>query len=109
MIEADVLDAAKCNQTIEKVFKLLGQEDYLLPGPTKSSHGTALVWSEKTTGPKMPSRGPDKRIMAMPAYIGGDFHIAGVKWYGSNTANPWLIHTCSTASNPAKTPIGSSM
>jgi ornithine cyclodeaminase len=88
MIEAGVLDATKCNQTIEEVFKLLGQDDYLLPGLNKSSHGTALFWPEKPTGPKMPSRGPDKRIMAMPAYIGGDFHMAGVKWYGSNTVNP---------------------
>ena len=87
-IEAGVLDAEKCNKTIEEAFRLLGEDDYLLPGSTKSSHGTALFWPEKPTGPRMPSRGPDKRIMAMPAYIGGDFHMAGVKWYGSNTDNP---------------------
>jgi ornithine cyclodeaminase len=88
MIKAGVLDAEKCNETIEEVFRLLGKDDYLLPGPTKSSHGAGLFWPEKPTGPKMPIKGPDKRIMAMPAYIGGDFNMAGVKWYGSNTANP---------------------
>ena len=25
--------------------------------------------------------------MAMPAYLGGKFDMAGVKWYGSNVGN----------------------
>ena len=35
----------------------------------------------------MPLAGPDRRFMAMPAYLGGRFNITGVKWYGSNRAN----------------------
>ena len=35
----------------------------------------------------MPADGPDRRFMAMPAYPGGRFRSAGVKWYGSNTEN----------------------
>jgi ornithine cyclodeaminase len=31
--------------------------------------------------------GPDIRFMAMPAYLGGRFHIAGQKYYGSNSHN----------------------
>lgn len=26
-------------------------------------------------------------VMAMPAYLGGKFDMAGMKWYGSNAAN----------------------
>ena len=31
--------------------------------------------------------GDDRRFMAMPAYIGGSFDLAGMKWYGSNSNN----------------------
>ena len=36
----------------------------------------------------MPLDGPDRRFMAMPAYVGGRFNVAGTKWYGSNIINP---------------------
>jgi ornithine cyclodeaminase len=29
----------------------------------------------------------DRRFIAMPAYLGGRFHVAGEKWYGSNGRN----------------------
>jgi ornithine cyclodeaminase len=35
----------------------------------------------------MPVAGPDRRFVAMPAYLGGRFNICGQKWYGSNAAN----------------------
>lgn len=35
----------------------------------------------------MPLAGPDRRFVAMPAYLGGRFDVCGVKWYGSNAAN----------------------
>jgi ornithine cyclodeaminase len=35
----------------------------------------------------MPKPTADRRLMAMPAYLGGDFQTCGVKWYGSNIAN----------------------
>lgn len=35
----------------------------------------------------MPIEGPDRRFMAMVAYVGGRFNVAGEKWYGSNIAN----------------------
>ncbi|MBP3263450.1 tyramine oxidase subunit B, partial [Pseudobutyrivibrio sp.] len=38
--------------------------------------------------PNMPiDEGDDRRFMAMPAYIGGPFDMAGMKWYGSNSNN----------------------
>ncbi len=38
----------------------------------------------------MPIDGPDRRFMAMPAYLGGDYQVAGCKWYGSNVENKQL-------------------
>ena len=35
----------------------------------------------------MPKNGPDRRFCAMPAYLGGDYRVAGCKWYGSNLDN----------------------
>ncbi len=35
----------------------------------------------------MPGDGPDRSFMAMPAYLGGKFDMAGMKWYGSNVEN----------------------
>ncbi len=35
----------------------------------------------------MPTDAADRRFMAMPAYLGGRFDTAGVKWYGSNIEN----------------------
>src|SRR5699024_6844557 len=31
--------------------------------------------------------GPDRRFMAMPAYLGGEYGVRGCKWYGSNIEN----------------------
>ena len=38
----------------------------------------------------MPLDAPDRRFLAMPGYLGGRFHIAGMKWYGSNINNPQI-------------------
>src|SRR5699024_6914067 len=37
--------------------------------------------------PGMPKDGPDRRFMAMPAYLGGEYKVSGCKWYGSNIKN----------------------
>lgn len=87
MIEAGVLDAAKCVDVCEEVFALLGQGDYLMGGPNHNSHGMGIVFPKETKFPNMPVAGPDRRFVAMPGYLGGRFDVCGVKWYGSNQAN----------------------
>lgn len=88
MIKAGVLEMPRCVEVMEEAFRLHQAGDTLL-GPV-NKHGTLLFWPETPTGPRMPSAGPDKRVCAMPCYVGGEFHAAGVKWYGSNGANPRL-------------------
>jgi ornithine cyclodeaminase len=46
-----------------------------------------ITFPEESPFPTMPKPTADRRLMAMPAYLGGDFQTCGVKWYGSNIAN----------------------
>ncbi|RGY94974.1 tyramine oxidase subunit B [Clostridium sp. AM58-1XD] len=87
-IKAGVLDAKKCVDNAEEVFKLLSAGDYLMGGANHNSHGLGIVFPKETPFPNMPVAGPDRRFVAMPAYLGGRFDVCGQKWYGSNAANP---------------------
>ena len=88
MIDAGVLDAARCVDVCEEVFSLLATGDYLMGGPNHNSHGMGVVFPKETQFPNMPVAGPDRRFVAMPGYLGGRFDVCGLKWYGSNQANP---------------------
>ncbi len=87
MIEAGVLDMSRCVDVMDEVFSLLSKGDYLMGGPNHNSHGMGIVFPKETPFPNMPVAGPDRRFVAMPAYLGGRFDVCGVKWYGSNAAN----------------------
>ena len=85
-IDAGVLDAPKCINNAEEVLVLLAQGDFLMGGPTHNSHGMYIVFPDSSPFPNMPTSGPDRRFVAMPAYLGGRFDLCGQKWYGSNQA-----------------------
>lgn len=87
MIKAGVTDMAACVDTMEEMFILLHQGDYRMAGPNSDSHGAMITFPEESPFPRMPKPTADRRLMAMPAYLGGSFHTSGVKWYGSNIAN----------------------
>ena len=63
MIAAGVKDMKSCVEAMEEMFKLMKVGDYRMGGANGNSH------------------------MAMPAYLGGKFDMAGMKCYGSNAAN----------------------
>lgn len=87
MIRAGVTDMPACVDTMEEMFQLLHQGDYRMAGPDSDSHGAMITFPEESPFPTMPKPTADRRLMAMPAYLGGDFQTCGVKWYGSNIAN----------------------
>lgn len=87
MIKAGVTDMAACVDTMEEMFALLHHGDYRMAGPNSDSHGAMITFPETSPIPTMPKPTADRRLMAMPAYLGGDFGTCGVKWYGSNIAN----------------------
>lgn len=87
MIRAGVTDMAACVETMEEVFHLLHTGDYRMAGPNNDSHGAMIMFPDASPFPTMPKPTADRRMMAMPAYLGGSFCTSGVKWYGSNIAN----------------------
>ncbi|MBP1124764.1 MULTISPECIES: tyramine oxidase subunit B [Pseudomonas] len=87
MIRAGVTDMLACVNTMEEMFGLLYSGDYRMAGPNSDSHGAMVIFPKDSPFPNMPKPTADRRMMAMPAYLGGNFCTAGVKWYGSNIAN----------------------
>ena len=91
MLKAGVLDARRCIETMRETMALFGRHDYLLGGPKGDEHGLQMNFPQKSDIEDFPVEdGPDRRFMAMPAYLGGRFHIAGQKYYGSNSNNTKL-------------------
>lgn len=88
MIKAGVKDMPACIDAMEEVIKCLNVGDYVMGGENHNSHGSQVSFPKKSPFPNMPlDEGDDRRFMAMPAYIGGSFDLAGMKWYGSNSNN----------------------
>ena len=87
MLAAGVGDGAKCTDCMEELLKLLDKGNYRMGGENGNSHGCMISFPENPEFPEMPKNGPDRRFMAMPAYVGGKFDLAGMKWYGSNVDN----------------------
>lgn len=87
MIKAGVTDMPACVDTMEEMFGLLYHGDYRMAGANNDSHGAMVMFPENSPFPDMPKPTADRRFMAMPAYLGGRFRTAGMKWYGSNIEN----------------------
>ncbi|WP_417526571.1 tyramine oxidase subunit B [Marinomonas shanghaiensis] len=87
MIKAGVMNMPQCVDTMDEMFTLLYTGDYRMAGPNSDSHGAMITFPDESPFPTMPKPTADRRLMAMPAYLGGSFQTSGVKWYGSNIAN----------------------
>lgn len=90
-IEAGLTDMEGCVEKMEYVFELYNQGRVIMGGGTTSGqtiHGHMTTFPDEPEYPEVPESGPDRRFGAMPAYVGGDVHKMGVKWYGSNVNNP---------------------
>lgn len=87
MIRAGVTDMAGCVDTMSDMLVLFAKGDYRMAGAENNSHGAMVFFPDESEHPGMPVNGPDRRFMAMPAYLGGDYQVAGCKWYGSNVEN----------------------
>jgi len=87
MVKAGVTDVAACTECMEEALKILDNGDYRMGGDNGNSHGSMISFPDNPLFSNMPKNGPDRRFMCMPAYLGGAFDMAGVKWYGSNVEN----------------------
>ncbi len=87
MIKAGVKDMAHCVDVMEDMLLTLNRGDYVMGGMNHNSHGTQLMFPDHPKFQGMPENADDRRFMAMPAYLGGNYQMAGMKWYGSNVEN----------------------
>jgi len=87
VIAAGMKDMERCMEVMEEVLVLVAKGDYRMAGSSANSHGAQIGFPSSSPFPGMPLDAADRRFMAMPAYLGGRFDVAGVKWYGSNIDN----------------------
>ena len=87
MIKAGVKDMASCVEVMEDLLITLYKGDYVMGGANHNSHGCMIVFPDDPQFEGMPKNADDRRFMAMPAYLGGRYQMAGMKWYGSNVDN----------------------
>ena len=87
MIKAGVKDMASCVEVMEDLLITLYKGDYVMGGANHNSHGCMIMFPDDPQFEGMPKNADDRRFMAMPAYLGGKYQMAGMKWYGSNVDN----------------------
>lgn len=87
MIKAGVTDMPRCISAMEDMFTLLYKGDYRMGGDDANEHGIRVSFPKASEIEGMPLHAPDYRFMAMPAYLGGRFHMFGIKDYGSHHTN----------------------
>lgn len=77
VVAAGGLDMPETIEIVEHALRLHGQGDAVLP------RKVSIFW-----GDDLGSEEREGRIMAMPAYVGGDLDVAGLKWIPSVPDNP---------------------
>lgn len=87
MIKAGVKDMDQCVEAMEDLLVTLNKGDYVMAGVNHNSHGAQVIFPDDPQFEGMPKNADDRRFMAMPAYLGGKYQMAGMKWYGSNCEN----------------------
>ncbi len=87
MIKAGVKNMDQCVGAMEDLLVTLNKGDYVMAGVNHNSHGAQVIFPDDPQFEGMPKNADDRRFMAMPAYLGGKYQMAGMKWYGSNCEN----------------------
>ena len=87
MIKAGVKNMDQCMEAMEDLLVTLNKGDYVMAGVNHNSHGAQVIFPDDPQFEGMPKNADDRRFMAMPAYLGGKYQMAGMKWYGSNCEN----------------------
>ena len=87
MIKAGVTNMDQCVEAMEDLLVTLNKGDYVMAGVNHNSHGAQVIFPDDPQFEGMPKNADDRRFMAMPAYLGGKYQMAGMKWYGSNCEN----------------------
>lgn len=79
LIDNNLLTMTQVMGSIEKMFELMYQQDYVMGGMNQNSHGL-MMYVEK---------GIQKNIyIAMPGHLGGLYNTTGIKFHGPNRYLP---------------------
>jgi len=97
-IEAGATDMERCVEAMIDVFDLYDQDRVAIG---QYLHGQMITFPAGLADVEASSLRPGSRFGAMPAYVGGDVSMAGIKWYGSVTA--WPDETAAPRSPPLLT------
>lgn len=76
-MENGLLDILDCVKSIEDMFALYNRGDFMMGGKNIHSHGLSIHFPRE-------DKTAENLYIAMPAYLGGRFRCAGVKWHGPN-------------------------
>lgn len=87
LIKAGVMDMQKCMDSMQYMFQLLKNGDYRMGGKDNNSHGLRVMFPKESDIENMPIAAPGRWFTTMPAYLGGKYHIFGIKSYGANQDN----------------------
>lgn len=90
MVKAGVKDMPRCIDAMEEMFRLLSIGDYRMSGENANSHGARVKFPVESDIEGFPLHSPDRWFTAMPAYLGGKYHMFGIKSYGANHKNAEL-------------------
>jgi ornithine cyclodeaminase/alanine dehydrogenase-like protein (mu-crystallin family) len=77
VVAAGGTDMAAMVEVIERAFRVKAA------GQVRMPHKAMITWADEPGTEELHGR-----IMAMPAYVGGDFDVAGLKWIPSVPSNP---------------------
>ncbi|GFI50559.1 ornithine cyclodeaminase [Lachnospiraceae bacterium] len=72
-----LLDILDCVKSIEDMFCVYRTGDFMMGGENMHSHGLSIRFSRNTDD-------RENLYIAMPAFLGGRFNCAGIKWHGPN-------------------------
>ena len=87
MIKAGVKDMHRCIDSMEEMFRILKIGDYRMGGINNNSHGLRVQFPKTSDIEGMPLDAPGRWFTAMPSYLGGKYHVFGIKTYGANQDN----------------------
>jgi len=88
VIESGVLDMEQCIERMISVFDLYNQNRVIMGESDQYLHGHMTTFPGGLAKDEASRLQSGSRFGAMPAYVGGDTDMVGVKWYGSVPIDP---------------------
>nr|WP_256558564.1 hypothetical protein [Halomicroarcula marina] len=90
-----------CIEMMEYVFELYNQNQVIMGESGQYLHGHMTTFPSNLSDEQAATVEDGSRFGAMPAYVGGDIDMVGVKWYGAVPSSTVYSRPLLTLSDPA--------